>query len=214
MKNETRDKFFYGSLLLTYILWRLIFVDQLWNFWLMMSASTILLIILAFILSKPLFKSRYPKPNDLLIGFFSALLLYGIFWLGNQTLIVLEDIFPSILQTRTQNIQAVYANRGSLSRVVVGILLFFPIGFGEEVFWRGYIQRYMSGKTKPWIGFIITTIFYTTVHIATQNPILLLASFVCGLYWGGMYLFYKHRLWPVVISHMLWDPLIFIIFPI
>ena len=84
---------------------------------------------------------------------------------------------------------------------------------GEEVYWRGFVQRYFSGKWGSTMAFLVTLILYTGVHLPTGNPVLILASFVCGAYWGALYCM-SGSLVPVLISHMVWDPLIFIISPI
>jgi hypothetical protein len=93
------------------------------------------------------------------------------------------------------------------------LLLFFPIGFGEEIFWRGYVQRGFAEKWSGRRAFILTTLLYTAVHLPTGNTVLIAAALTCGLFWSGVY-FATGRLLPVLISHMLWDPAIFIVWPI
>ncbi|MCX6145762.1 MAG: CPBP family glutamic-type intramembrane protease, partial [Candidatus Kapabacteria bacterium] len=59
----------------------------------------------------------------------------------------------------------------------------------------------------------ITILLYMLVHIWAMNPMLLLAALVLGLHWGYMY--YKFgSLIPGIISHSLWDTIIFVILPI
>jgi membrane protease YdiL (CAAX protease family) len=140
-------------------------------------------------------------------------MLYAIFQLGNFILIRFAEWQPGILPNRAEDIRAVYANRGSLSPVAVAALLFFPIGFGEEIFWRGFVQRRLSARMRPGYALVIAALLYTAVHIPTGNGILVLAALCCGLYWGGLYLACRSVV-PVLISHMIWDPLIFIAAPI
>ncbi|MEK6655039.1 MAG: CPBP family glutamic-type intramembrane protease [Thermodesulfobacteriota bacterium] len=50
------------------------------------------------------------------------------------------------------------------------------------------------------------------VHAVSLNPMLILAAGVCGLYWGLLYQ-REQNLIPLIISHSLWDLLIFVLFP-
>lgn len=212
-QNDTSSLAVYLGILLAFVLWFVMFVIRPLNFWLMMSFSTSLLAALSFAFGRPLIPRQEVTGSNILLGILSAALLYALFWVGNQVLVFISHILPSLIPDRAGNINAVYANRGALSPVLVGILLFFPIGFGEEVFWRGFVQRRFSSRWTPWTAFIVTTFLYVAVHLPTGNPVLILAALTCGLFWGGLYIA-TGRLMPVLISHMVWDPVIFVIRPI
>jgi hypothetical protein len=203
----------YLSILLAFALWIIMFVLRPLNFWLMLSFSTSLLGAIALSQARPLLRREELNLKNLFLGLFMAGLLYAIFWLGNQLLILVSTLFPVLLSDRSGNIASVYANLGSLPPALVGALLFFPIGFGEEIFWRGFVQRRLAETWNPAAGFALTLLLYTGVHLPTGNPVLILAAFACGAFWGGLYLL-TGRFLPVLISHMLWDPAIFVIWPI
>jgi len=203
----------YASIALAFVLWYAMFVIRPFNFWLMMSFSTSVLACIAFAFGRPLFQKQEWSGKNLAIGFASAALLYGIFWLGNQVTIWVAENLPSLLPNRSEDLTAVYANRGALPPALVGALLFFPIGFGEEVFWRGFIQRFFLAKWNGPKAFTVTALLYVLVHLATGNPILIAAAFACGVFWSGLY-WATGSLVPVLVSHMLWDPFIFILYPI
>lgn len=207
------NKIVWTSIFLAFVLWYIMFVLRPLNFWLMMSFSTSLLAVISYCFGRPLFRSGELNWRNILIGVASAGILYALFWIGNKTLILASQIFPGVLTNRLENINDVYANRGSLSPALVGVLLFFPIGFGEEIFWRGFIQRHFSKRWNNPAAFILTTFLYTCVHLPTGNPVLILAALSVGLFWGGLY-WYTGALVPVLISHMLWDPMIFVVWPI
>ncbi len=202
----------YLSILLAFALWTIMFVVRPLNFWLMLSFSTSLLGSIALSQARPLLRREELSLGNFLLGFAMAGLLYVLFWLGNQFLILASTLFPSLLPDRSENISSVYANLGSLPPALVGALLLFPIGFGEELYWRGFVQRRLTEAWNPAAGFGLTLLLYTGVHLPTGNPVLVLAAFTCGLFWGGMYLL-TGRFLPVLISHMLWDPAIFVIWP-
>ncbi len=186
------------SIISAFALWIAIFVFRPFNFWLMMAFATSILSVLAFAFGRPLFKKEEFNLKNLLIGIGSALFLYAVFWAGRK-------ILPFFLPDYHANLSSIYANAGILSPAAIGLLLFFPIGFGEEIFWRGFIQKRL--------GFILATVIYTAIHIPTLNPVLIFAALVCGAFWGYLYLL-TDSLFVVLISHMIWDPLVFAVFPL
>jgi membrane protease YdiL (CAAX protease family) len=213
MEGRAKDMRLYFSILLPFLLWPVMFVFRPLNFWVMMTFSTSLLAALSYAFGRPLIRPGELIWKNALWGILLAAVLYGIFWIGNQGLILISQGFPGILPDRLGKINAVYANAGTLPLALVGLLLFFPIGFGEEIFWRGYVQRRFGEKWNGRSAFIITSLLYTAVHLPTGNPVLIAAALTCGLFWGAVY-WATGNLLSVVISHMLWDPLIFVIWPI
>ncbi len=201
------------SLGLALVLWYLVFVVQPFNFWLMMSFNTLLLSGITLACGSLKKADLRPTGRDVLIGIGSALALYFVFFIGNEVLVLVEKSLPGLEIDRSRNIGSIYANRAGLSPALVAGLLFFPIGFGEELFWRGFIQKYFQGRNSRWAALAITTALYVAVHLCTANPVLLLAALVCGVFWGGLYSM-TGRLPAVLLSHMIWDPLIFVLFPI
>jgi membrane protease YdiL (CAAX protease family) len=212
MKPEGQ-KGLWVSVGLAFVLWGGIFVLKPFNFWFMLTFSTFLLAAIAFLLGRPLPLSREFTARNVLLGVVLAALLYAVFYAGNQFLKMVSGLFPALLPDRAGNIASVYANLGGLSPAVVGLLLFFPIGFGEEVFWRGFVQRRLSERWSAGLAFVVTSLLYTGIHLGTGNPVLILAALTCGLFWGGFY-WATGSLVPVLVSHMLWDPFIFVIAPI
>lgn len=203
----------WASIGLASVLWVVMFVLQPFNFWAMLTFSTSLLSAVAFVLGRPLLSSREFTAKNVFVGVVLAALLYAVFYLGNQFLMIVSRLFPALLPDRAGNIASVYANLGGLSPGLVALLLFFPIGFGEEIFWRGFVQRRFRERGTAMSAFVLTTLLYTAIHVPTGNPVLILAALTCGLFWGGFY-WATGSLVPVLVSHMLWDPFIFVIMPI
>lgn len=201
------------SILLAFVLWFVMFIIRPFNFWVMMSISTSLLAAVSFAFRRPLILREELSMKLILLGILAAALLYAVFWVGNQVLIFVSGLLPALIPDQAGNIEAVYANRGALPPVLVGALLFFPIGFGEEIFWRGFVQARFSKRWGASAAFALTTLLYAGVHVPTGNPVLILAALTCGMFWGGLYMAHG-RLVPVLVSHMIWDPLIFVLFPI
>ena len=71
----------------------------------------------------------------------------------------------------------------------------------------------LSERFGPTAGLFLTTAVYSLVHIVALNFMLLVAAAVCGLFWGWLYQ-REQSLIPVILSHSIWDVIIFVIFPL
>jgi membrane protease YdiL (CAAX protease family) len=188
-------------------LWYIIFALEQGNFWLKISLSAGSLGGLSLFLQRREWPSLFAfRWRHLATGAASALILYGIFWLGNR-------ILPLILSTASRDILSVYSPRTSLPLWGIGMLLFLVTGPGEELFWRGLLQRRLSGWMHPIPALLLASLLYSLVHIWTLNVPLMLAAFTAGFFWGLLML-YEKSLIPLILSHSLWGVLIFVILPV
>ncbi|HQO41301.1 MAG TPA: CPBP family glutamic-type intramembrane protease, partial [Spirochaetota bacterium] len=64
-----------------------------------------------------------------------------------------------------------------------------------------------------WAGLFAATLVYTLVHVWSFNFMLIMAAMVCGAFWGLIYK-YNRSLTTLIVSHALWDLMVFIVFPI
>ena len=212
--SKIKNSILIALCLLAATLWFIMFspwTNRLFNFWLLMSISAITLTSLSLIIDYK--KDRYNLKAKykfhlkyVMIGILSAFVLYMIFFIG--------DIFSSyIFSFAKSQVNSVYNTKTQGSELLIGLLLLFLIGPAEEIFWRGFIQSHLSSKTSDIKGYILTSLIYALVHIFSFNFMLIMAAFICGLFWGLIYLRYKNII-PCIISHALWDLFIFIILPI
>lgn len=144
---------------------------------------------------------------NLLVGLVIAAALWCVFWVGDKAS---QWLFPF---ARGQ-VNLIYGMKAGESPWLVSGLLLFLIGPAEEIFWRGYVQRRLSLRYSPNVGFLLATACYTLVHVASLNFMLVMASMVCGIAWGGLYRFFPRRFPAIVLSHALWDAAVFVWFPI
>ena len=199
--------------LLAFILFVPLFVTRglgFFDFWWWLSANLIILISTAALLDPPWRASILQDLTGNLrfkigMGILSALLLYVVFAIGNL-------LSKSIFFFAESGIQDVYAFKMNASRFRIAVLMIFIIGPGEEIFWRGFLQRSLQNQTSKYLGFILATGFYTLVHLGSGNIMLVLAAGVCGLFWGYLYLKYG-SITLNVISHTLWDVTVFLWLP-
>ncbi len=144
-------------------------------------------------------------------GIFIALTLWAIFWVG--------DIVSALLfHFARPQVDSVYAMKDGYPAWLIAILLLFLIGPAEELFWRGYVQRTLTrllgGKHARDFAFLITVGFYALVHIWSFNFMLVMAALVAGTIWGLIYRQYPKALGALIVSHALWDVLVFVLLPI
>lgn len=178
------------------------------NFWAVMSIATTSLILYTFLVNwkQTMLLFRF-EIKHISIGILSAVFLYLLFFVGHS-------IATNLFGFAKAEVINVYSTKEGTSLVAISLLLLFLIGPAEEIFWRGFVQSQIYSKlVKPLPSILLSTFFYTIVHIWALNLMLLVAAFFCGLFWG--FIFYRYKsLIPVIISHSLWDFAIFILFPL
>ena len=193
------------TLPIAYLLWFTTFYVKPLNFWLDISVSTLILFILSFAVSKKLPIRRPVRPGHLALGVVSAILLYFVFAGGREVARLLP--FGAI------GIRSIYGLAESLNPVLIAVLLVFPIAVGEEVYWRGTIQTQIARRYGRPVGYAIAILANATVHLPAANPMLLVAALVSSLVWGYLFLV-TNDLLPSLVSHVLWDLLVFVILPL
>jgi hypothetical protein len=122
-------------------------------------------------------------------------------------------LFVQFFDWTIPQIQAIYQTRTQADPMLIATLLLFLIAPAEEIFWRGFIQERLIQKIGIKRGTIIGIVLYSMVHIWALNPMLLLAALVLGIHWSLMYAKYRNLV-PGIISHAVWDVLIFVVLPI
>lgn len=192
------------TLPLPFILWFITFVYPPFGFWPMLALSTLLLFIVSlFRIRNIKFK---PTLRGALIGVAMGVALFAFFYFGARIANSIPG-FPS-------QVSAVYAYRGSFPIPLIAALLLFPIGPGEATYWQGLILRHLDSRLKPWKAVILTSFLYMIIHLPTFNPSLMIVSFIVGLSWGFLYNKLGKNLFPVMVSHIIFDEFAFVLFMI
>lgn len=176
------------------------------NFWLTMAISGVILIALSIISGNYFWKNIRFNWRDLFIGLASAGFMWVVFWIGNFCA-------THLFHFAAPQVSAIYGLKSGSNLIMIALLLFFIIGPAEEIFWRGFVMERLSEKWGTWGGFISATLIYSAIHIWAFNFILFMAALICGVFWGLLYK-YNKNLFTVIISHALWDVMVFVIFPI
>lgn len=209
MSNLLRGMIAFGALILFTALFSFQHLGPL-DFWWWLSGNLFILLLVIFLGDREYrahiredFKHNTQK--KILWGIASAFLLYGIFWFGKLAIgWVIPQALPSIGD--------VYQFKNSASPTRIFFLMLLVIGPGEELFWRGFLQRNLQKHLNPWTGFLLATLLYSAIHLPTGNLVLVAAALVCGLFWGFIYL-RTNSLLVIIFSHTLWDILVILLLP-
>lgn len=200
------------SVLAAAVLWFYMFspwTRGLTNFWLTMSFAAVILTSFSLLFTtdcKELLKIE-KLWLQLLAGVVLAFVLWGVFWIGDKLSSLIFDF-------ARPEVDAVYSMKEGLPAWLIAVLLLFVIGPAEELFWRGFVQRSFSKLIHPDIAFLLTSGIYALVHIWSFNFMLVMAALVAGAVWGFLYRVKPEFLPALIVSHALWDALVFIILPI
>jgi membrane protease YdiL (CAAX protease family) len=172
-------------------------------FWYIFSGSILILIIFA-IMQENAF-DQLPSAKYLPFGLISGALLYVLFWLGYQ---VIGHYFPS----SGTSVARLYRWYGP-SLFWHYISLFLVAAPGEELFWRGFIQRKFQRYYKPVFSIIATSLLYASVNLYSGSFLLVFSAFFSGVIWGTLY-WWKKSMPLVIVSHLTFDLLMFVIAPL
>lgn len=177
------------------------------NFWVMMTFSGMTLTVYSTLASPGWWKDVKLDMTNVIMGVVLAAALWGVFWLGEFFSTMLFDF------ARPQ-VDMIYGMKEGENPWVLSALMLFIIGPAEEIFWRAYLQKNLSSRWNPNIGFVVTTILYSIVHLSKFNFMLIMAAMVAGFVWGLAYRLFPEKLGAIILSHALWDCAVFIWFPI
>ena len=202
MKHIIRDRPLLLSLTIAYLLLFFSYRD-LSIFWYIYTASMACLLTLTFRLERP--HNDFKLKDTLVIGFLSGILMYMITWTASK---VLPAVHPP-LQDQLEDLYILLSPTETWQYFVL-ILLIIP---GEEIFWRGLIEKRLLTHIKAVPAVLLSTLLYAFPLIFSGNLLLVLAGIGGGLLWGVIYA-WKRSLTLVIISHLLFDLMLLAAFPL
>jgi uncharacterized protein len=185
------------------MLWTLAFRGKR-GFWAKMAAGVGSLGAYALYANPDLRKTRLTPP-DVVRGIASAGLLYGVFTVGDR---FARKVMPS----GGADIDAIYGKRGLASDAFIATSLALLIAPGEELFWRGLVNRYLAQQLGPVAGNAAGATIYGAIHLVSGNLTLTGAATVAGAFWSLQHL-EDGRMASLIVSHVVWDVWIFLVRP-
>ncbi len=181
------------------------------DFWTWMTATGIVAVGLARVFDPGLagalrLGAARIRLRDCAAGALSAVALYVLFAAGAW---VLRRIWPA----SADSIAAVYGLKSGVPTARIVLLLMLVIAPAEEIVWRAALQRMVAERWGAAAGVAGAAALYAAVHLGAGNLPLAAAAGLCGLFWGAMYA--RWRSLPAnIVSHALWDVLVFVIAPL
>lgn len=172
-------------------------------FWYMFTAT--MLILISYSIIKENIDDAVPLSIYLVYGLISGLILFGLFWLGD----LIFEFFHISVQNDISRLYKLFSPTLFWHYLAL-MLIAVP---GEEIFWRGFIQKRLLYYKGFWGSVIISSLMYASVNLYTGEWILVFATFISGLFWGTLYA-WKRSIPLVIVSHLVFDLFIFILFPL
>lgn len=194
------------TLCLAIIFWYLTFGAKIMNFWLSMAIAATVLAGLSILFNGLPFSGKDLDTRAIMVGTLSAVILYLLFWLGNT---VAQWLFPFA----ESQVTSIYDIRTESQAIVIALVLLFITSPAEEIFWRGFIQKWAMERFGNLYGWLLGSCIYAGVHIASGNFMLVMAALVAGLFWGFLY-WQEKNLVSCIISHCIWTVGIFLLVPV
>jgi hypothetical protein len=194
------------TVLLAFVFWYVSFRVKLLNFWLSMSLAVAVLTTLSAFFAGLALKKEDVTAKGFVVGVLSAVVLYGVFFAGNY----LSQLMFSFARPE---VHAIYGIRSEGEAAVIALVLFFVTSPGEEMFWRGFLQRWAMDRLGGPGGWLAAALVYAAVHIPSGNVMLVMAALVAGLFWGALY-WRTGNIFACIVSHAFWTVGIFVLWPI
>lgn len=172
-------------------------------FWYIFTAS--MLFLIGFSILNEEIDDHLSFIKYLFLGILSGSLLYGIFYIGNILLSELNLPFAKEVTKLYKQLSPT-----TIWHHIVLILIIIP---GEEIFWRGFIQKRLAKILPIHISILIASLMYASVNIYSNTYILPFVAILTGIYWGYLY-HWKKSLPLVIVSHLIFDFLLLVLFPL
>jgi len=138
-------------------------------------------------------------------GLGSAAGLYAVFQVGDR-------LARRIMPAGDREIGQIYELRTQAPKAAIATALALAIGPGEELFWRGLVQRSLQPRFGRVGAALLASSVYGGIHLVSENLTLTGAAATAGLFWGMVYAV-EQRMAPLIVSHVAWDIWIFLISP-
>lgn len=196
------DKRLILGFVLSHLLLFLTFQDKS-IFWYIFTAS--MLFLISYSIFHEAIEDKAPFFTYLSLGVLSGVLLFAVFFVGNWLFHTLDLPFANEIRTLYKRLSPTL-----LWHYIVLILVIIP---GEEIFWRGFIQKRIQKGASTLTAVFLSSVLYASAHFYSGSVMLPLAALISGLFWGYLYA-WKKSLPLVIVSHLVFDLFLFIIYPL
>ncbi len=147
-------------------------------------------------------------------GRMASVAAYGIAGAVILYLIFLAGYYLAVAAGIGSDVTLIYTMIYSQASRITIFLILALIGICEEIYWRGGVQGYVAKHSKRFgkNAWILSTAYYSLVHIASLNPVLVLAAFFVGLVTS--IIASRRGILSSAIAHIAWIEAIILILPV
>jgi len=134
-------------------------------------------------------------------------------WLGvvNEQIAFPQGVYQWMKEMEDEtNRQVEFLLKQSGPKQLILNLIFIAAlaGTGEELFFRGILQRlFIRWFKSPWAGIVVTAFIFSAFHLQFIG---LLPRFALGILLGAIY-WYSGSLWPAILAHFFYDGFIVVL---
>lgn len=201
MRKFTIDYRIVFGLIIAHFFMYITFQDKA-IFWYMFTATMLILMSYSILYEKSDHQVSFLLYS--IYGVCSGIILFALFWTGNFFI----HFFHLPFNKEISRLYTSFAPK-QIWHYIVLLLFIVP---GEELFWRGFIQKRLTKLMNIKYSILLASVFYASIQIYSGYFIHALAALFAGVFWGALYA-WKKSLPLVVISHLTFDVFIFILFP-
>lgn len=133
------------------------------------------------------------------VGFLVGL---GLYLATRAFVLVAVRIWPAFERHAT----GIYEHRGSLRAEVALVVAVLVSVAGEELFWRGYVQRKIGSAVRFPFGRILSWAVYVAANLPSRNLAILAGAAVGGAVWVGL-AGWSHGVLASLVCHATWTAL-------
>lgn len=185
-----------------YILLYVTFLDKD-IFWYIYTAASLFFISISIVSES--IDDQQNTNRFMLYGVASGVVLYALFAAGYALL----KLLPVSAEEHVSSIYALFSPV-FIWHYIVLVLIIIP---GEELFFRGFIQKRLGHYMNQWIAMLLAALFYASIYIFSGEWLWMAAALVGGLFWGTLYIWRK-SIPLLIISHLIFDLLFIVFFPL
>lgn len=183
-------------------------IDYMYNDpYMMMFASmyNILAVLVVFIFWRFVDRQEIQRLGFVKTGRMGRQLLWGITAATAAiAAIIVMGLTAGIITFRGMG-TAFYTTPQIITALIVGIIAFVLVGFGEEAVYRSYIQNHITDLAGNRLGLVIAAVIFTAAHLLTYAKLLdLIDVFLAGIILGYAFILTKSIYLPAAF-HFMWD---------
>lgn len=202
MKTWHADRRLIFGILIAHFLLFFTFDDKA-VFWYIFTAS--MLVLISYSIIHEQIEDNEPTFSFLWIGILSGIGLFGLFWFGS----IMIDLLNLPFSNQVSRLYSRFSP-DIFWHYLVLVLIIAP---GEEIFWRGFVQKRLFKYGNSKLTIALSVLLYASVHLYSGEFILVLAAIIAGLVWSSLYA-WKRSLPLVIVSHIVFDLLLFVFMPL